>query len=118
MSGSTQGTAHRIHLNIVFIPEGGGWVAQALQHDFAGQGHTREEALRALAHTWASHLFIAQRRGVSDPLANVPAAPDEYWALFERAAKRSTEAAELDAPGMPPAFVIQAIADSDTRISH
>ena len=108
-------TKHRIHLHVIFIPEGGGWVAQAIQHDFAAQGHTREEALRALAHTIGSHLFVAGRQGIADPLAAVPAAPDEYWEMFELAAKRSTEAAELDAPGLPPAFVIQAIADPDPR---
>jgi hypothetical protein len=104
---------HRLHLHIVFVPEHGGWVAQALQHDFAGQGHTREEALSALAHTIGSHFFAAQRRGISDPLARVLAAPDTYWSLFERAAKRGTQAADLDAPGLPPAFVIQAVADQE-----
>lgn len=106
-------TTHRIHLNIVFVPEHGAWVAQALQHDFAGQGNTKEEALSALAHTIGSHIFVAQRYGISDPLAKVPAAPDTYWALFERAAKRHTEATELDAPGLPPAFVIKAVADQE-----
>ena len=118
MTTGQKKTTHRIHLNIVFIPEGGGWVAQALQHDFAAQGHTRDEALRALAHTIGSHLFVAEGKGMSDPLASVPPAPDEYWEMFERAAKRSTEASELDAPGLPPAFVIQAIADQDMRIGH
>ncbi len=112
--GMTGGqTHHKFHLLIVLIPEGGGWVAQALQHDFAGQGGTPQEALSALAHTIGSHIFVSERRGIADPLALVPAAPDSYWALFERAAKRSTQATELEAPGLPPSFVIQAIADRE-----
>ena len=83
-----QATTHRLHLHIVFVPEHGGWVAQALQHDFAAQGSTPDEALNALAHTIGSHFFVAQRRGIADPLARVPAAPDTYWALFERAANQ------------------------------
>jgi len=66
-----------------------------------------------LAHTIGSHIFVGQRRGIAEPLASVPAAPDAYWSLFERAAKRSTKAVELDAPGMPPAFVIHAVADQE-----
>jgi hypothetical protein len=104
---------HRIHLHIVFMKEDGGWVAQALQHDFAAQGNTQETALRALAHTIASHFMMADKIGLSDPLADVQPAPNQYWELFETAAKREMRAAELDAPGLPPAFAIQAFADSD-----
>jgi hypothetical protein len=110
---ASERTTHRLHLHIVFVREHGGWVAQALQHDFAGQGDTPDEALRALAHTIGSHFFVAERRGIADPLAHVPEAPDTYWALFERAAKRAMKAGEIQAPGLPQAFVIQAIADQE-----
>ena len=63
-------------------------------------------------------MYVARQSGVSDPLASVPPAPDEYWQRFERAALRATEAAEMDAPGLPPAFVIKAIASSDTHANR
>ncbi len=111
-------TEHRIHLHVVFMRESDGWVAQALQHDFAGQGATRPEALRALAHTIASHIFVASRHGLSDALASVPAAPTQFWEMFEVAARHRTEAADLHAPGLPPAFVIQAVADSENGLTQ
>ena len=81
---------HRLDLHIVLIPEGGGWVAQALQRDFAGQGHSRQAALSALAHTIGSHVYASKGRGIDDPLALVPAAPEMYWDLFEQAEKPET----------------------------
>lgn len=105
---------HRIHLHVVLIQEADGWVAQALQYDFAGQGDSADAAFKALAVTIASHLVLAERYGIPDPLANVDSAPTQYWELFESAArKRKLETAAFEAPGMPPAFVIQAFADSD-----
>lgn len=104
-------TEHRIHLKIVFIREDGGWVAQALEHDFAAQGETREEALRALAQTIAGHFLLAGRVGIENPLDDVQAAPALYWQLFERAAQKEVKAQDLDAPGLPPAFAIQAFSD-------
>jgi hypothetical protein len=108
-----QRSAHRLHLQVVLLPEHGQWVAQALDHDFAAQGATQEEALSALVHTIGSHIYVAKRRGIADPLANVPAAPDTYWSLFERAAKiAGMKGEELDGVGLP-AFIIQAAADQE-----
>lgn len=98
---AAQPTEHPIHLHILLVREHDGWVAQALQHDFAGQGATQSEALSALAHTIASHFFVAGRKGINDPLARVPAAPDVYWTRFERAARRATAVVDLEAPGLP-----------------
>jgi hypothetical protein len=115
-------TDHRIHLSVLFMPSTDeiGWVVQALQHDFAAQGRTQELALKALAQTIAGQVVLAQRRGIDDPLSRVPPAPPEYWDAFERAALRSGSAqpAELDAPGLPPSFVIQAIADRECIVSR
>jgi hypothetical protein len=72
----------RFSISILLRPEGEGWAAQCLEYDIAAQGQTIQEAKYAIEKAFVGQVIVdLSTRNV--PLADIPAAPAEYWKAFE-----------------------------------
>jgi hypothetical protein len=97
-------------LSILLRHEEYGWAAQCLEYDISAQGRTLPEVKAAIAKAFVSQVMVDITNG-NAPLADIPPAPREYWAVFgqgERLADRTPFY-------IPPAYMVRA-APADTRI--
>lgn len=107
----------RLYLTVLFIRQGRFYIAQALEHDISAQGSTIRRAKHAFEQAFIGRVLL-DRRMKREPLSNTPRAPERFWELFRRIVARhgalTTEPVETfdDVPEMPPAFMVQAFADS------
>jgi hypothetical protein len=70
-------------ISILLRPEGNGWAAQCLEYDIAAQGATIHDAKYAIEKAFVGQVIVDLSTG-NAPLADVPAAPAEYWQAFEQ----------------------------------
>ena len=76
-------------LRIVVYPESPKeWTARSLEHDIAAAGRTAEAAIDSLVRIAEAHIAFDTRHG-RRPLSGFAAAPQIYWAAFERAGNQS-----------------------------
>ena len=78
------------------------WQAQALECDVKAIGATRSAALDALVKVIEVHVAHDARQG-REPLSSFAAAPDHYWAEYNRAAA-AAEPVELSRDDKAPAL--------------
>lgn len=71
----------QIHV-LVFQGTSGHFVAVCLEHGFAAQARTLEEAIVAFDDAYRARIRIARERG-EEPFARSERAPEEYWRQFE-----------------------------------
>ena len=88
-----------------------GWAAQCLEYDISAQGKTIQEAKAAMEKAFVSQIMVDVTNG-NAPLADVPQAPPEYWALFEKAERLSDRKPFY----VPPLYQVRASA-ADMRIA-
>lgn len=116
MEPGTEETAH-MYLTVLFVREGDFYVAQALEHDIAAQGSSIQKAKEAFEHAFVGRILL-DRRMKREPLSTLGRAPQRFWAIFTDLVKQhtalTTEPVDVSdsIPGMPPAFMVQAIADT------
>ena len=104
-----------IEISVVLLQEGDYWVTQGLEYDIAAQGKTISEAKKAFERTITGQIFMDIREN-RKPLQGIEKAPQEYWDKFERA-EPLKETKPFSMPkGIPPSFVINAVA-RDYRIA-
>lgn len=84
---------------VLFERDHGEWVAQCLQYDIGAQASNITDLLYELQRAVVGHIVIALENGLA-PLESLPAAPREYWDMWEKA---KTTVASDDGP---PAFRI------------
>jgi hypothetical protein len=70
-------------LRFVFLRDGQLWVAQCLEYDLGGEGHSPQEAAAAAIDAIMTRIALDRTLGRA-PLQDVPEAPDEYKRLYER----------------------------------
>lgn len=106
----------RFTVSVLFLREGGGWVAQCLEYDIAAQGQTIPATKAAFVRTFCGQVIVDLHHG-EEPLATFPPAPAEYLEKF-MTAERLADRQPLLIPrqAIPPAYIIHAMAD-DLRIS-
>lgn len=96
-----------IELSIVVFPEGGWWIAQSLEYDFAAQAKTLDDLRYELHRTIIGH-FLACAESCVDPLASVPKTPERYWEMWNDSKWRAETNSVPIRSGIPhPAFVRQ-----------
>ena len=78
------------------------WQAQALECDVKAIGATKSAALDALVKVIEVHVAHDARQG-REPLSSFAAAPDHYWAEYNRAAA-AAEPVELSRDDKAPAL--------------
>lgn len=69
------------------------WVVQCLEADIGAQGATAEDAMEMLERSLAGYVAACQRHGLI-PFADLPAAPQEYWDLWQGASLTLVKAIE------------------------
>ena len=70
------------HISAVLFQEGEQWVAQCLEYDIAAQAETLKELVEyELQRVLVGHISVSLETG-RVPFENVPAAPREYWDLW------------------------------------
>jgi predicted RNase H-like HicB family nuclease len=97
-------------VSVLLRYEGTGWAAQCLEFDIAAQGETIAEAKTALEKTFVTQIAVDLAFGIP-ALSQVPAAPREYWDLFQR----SERLCDRKPFYIPPAFMVRATAE-DMRV--
>ena len=68
---------------ILLFQEGGGWIAQCLDHDIVTQGDNIKQAQERMILTIICQITLALKVGKT-PLSDVEKAPEKYWKLFEQ----------------------------------
>lgn len=99
-------------MSVLFIQREGFWVAQALERDLAAQGRTLDETKRAFEQTLIGQILFDKQQG-REPLAHLGPAPERYREIFLRVATRPMQTEQLHIPDIPPAFMVQAIDESN-----
>jgi hypothetical protein len=99
-----------IQIRAVIFQDASLWCAQCLEHDIAVQANSVDKLIHELGSMLASYVELAliEKR---DPFAGIPAAPAQFFEMFERA--HEFEAPKLieidDAPAIAPEIrVLQA----------
>lgn len=96
-----------IELSIVVFPEGGWWIAQGLEYDFAAQAKTLDDLRYELQRTVVGHFVACAEAGV-DPLSSVPKAPERFWKMWTESKWRAEPDTVPIRSGVPhPAFIRQ-----------
>lgn len=101
----------KFDISVLLRYEGKGWAAQCLEYDISGQGRTLAEAKASLEKAFVGQIIVDVSNR-SAPLAEVPAAPREYWETFEQAERLSDRKPFY----IPPAYMVRAAA-AETRIA-
>ena len=73
-----------VTINAVIFRDGEDWIVQGIEHDICAQGPTVSEARRAFEQSVIGTALFGAAKG-SAPLSDIPPAPEEYRAMFERA---------------------------------
>lgn len=68
----------------VIYPEGHVYIAQCLEYDIVSQGKTISQANERLVQNIAATLCVCVESG-KKPFEGVPAAPRQFWEMFENA---------------------------------
>ena len=91
------------------------WIAQGLDYDITGHGHTTDAALDNFGQTLLGQAIVDIHHGL-EPLSNTPKAPEFYWKRFDEEGWRKEKhfAVRERVTTVPeetlPAFMISAIA--------
>lgn len=83
-----------IVLSVLLFQAEGAWIAQALEHDISASGPDIEHAKLAFERTVGGYLTLAERHGV-EPLANLKAAPLQFWSIWNRLAQETLPAERM-----------------------
>jgi hypothetical protein len=102
-------------VSVLLLREEDGWVAQCLEYDVAAQGKTITQVKTAFERTFVGQILVDVKAG-RQPLEGVGQAPGFYWEKFEHAERLADRKPFYLPEGIPPAFMIAAVAD-DVRIS-
>src|SRR5687768_1320741 len=62
-------------MRVVLLQDGSWWIAQAIEHDFVGQGKTVDGALKELATVIACRLAWGDYYNIPNVLDSIPPAP-------------------------------------------
>jgi hypothetical protein len=77
--------AYDVDVSVLLIQEDDGWwSAQCLEYDLAAQANNLTDLLYELEKTLISHIAANEAAGI-DPFADIPAAPQTYWEMFNKA---------------------------------
>ena len=90
-------------------------MAQSLERDLAAQGRSLDEAKHAFEQTLSGQILLDKGYG-REPLAHLPQAPERYWEAFRHVASQPLKTERLTVPDLPPAFMVQAIAETDAGL--
>ena len=91
-------TSHSVR--VLFIKEGGAWVAQCLEHDIAAQGKTFTEAEEAWERTFLGQILLDVKQG-KEPLAGIKPAPKSYWRKFHKEGRQVSVEPTITLPNTP-----------------
>jgi hypothetical protein len=73
-----------IKCSAVIYPEGAVYIAQCLEYDIVSQGKTITQANQRLIRSIAATVCVCVESG-KKPFEGVPAAPRQFWEMFESA---------------------------------
>src|SRR5690606_17850928 len=71
------------NLRVVVFQDEGVHIAQCLEYDIAAHGDSPEQALQAFQQAVTRNIIVAQHLNTA-PLANLPEAPAEFFAMWDR----------------------------------
>lgn len=71
-------------LSVVVLRRKNWWVAQCLEYDIAAQAEDLNELPYELHRLLVGRMVASKEVGI-DPFERLPAAPHEYWEMFEKA---------------------------------
>ena len=86
------------------------WVAQCLEYDIAAQGKTLDEVQNRLKRTFVGQIILDVEMG-KQPLQGIAEAPQMFFERFENCGHRLKEATPFTFDDIPPAYVVNAIAE-------
>lgn len=88
------------------------WLAQGLDYNLVAQGPGDKHAINAFVRVLRAHLRRDAALG-REPLQGVPRAPDHFFSLWDdkRAVLRPLDTSADEAAGIPPAYVVEAVAE-------
>ena len=73
-----------VAINAVIYQDGDDWIAQGIEHDICAQGRSIQEARRAFEESVVGMALFGVASG-KRPLSDIPPAPEEFHAMFEKA---------------------------------
>lgn len=71
-------------INVVIFQNDKWWVAQCLQYDIGAQADSPIDVMYELERSLVGHVAICTRNH-REPFADLPAAPQNYWDMWEGA---------------------------------